>query len=220
MPRNKPLLRPFLPGLSAGGQDVSLFPHARFDPLPLQTRGPRRHRRAVPAKTVLPDWFRKLPAVDKQHASATNNGLTIKRCMPFLDALTTGWILPLAATVRLEIKDDGRTVDAGWEFDRPMVSNHGAASGRRAIRRSRDRPASSTITGRSARRRAGAASSCRRSTAPDSPSNASPGSSTPTPTHAHIHFPFFADRARWPLHDREGHAAGAGHPRSAGTAPC
>jgi hypothetical protein len=80
----------------------------------------------VPAKTVLPDWFRKLRAVDKQHASATNNGLTVKRCMPFLDAMTTGWILPLAATVRLEIKNEGCTVDAGWEFDRTMVSNHGS----------------------------------------------------------------------------------------------
>ncbi|RWO09247.1 MAG: hypothetical protein EOS07_14185 [Mesorhizobium sp.] len=79
----------------------------------------------VAAKTVLPDWFRKLPAVDAQQASATNNGLTVKRCMPFLDAMTTGWILPLAATVRLGIKDGGSAVDAGWEFDRVMVSNHG-----------------------------------------------------------------------------------------------
>jgi Family of unknown function (DUF6065) len=78
----------------------------------------------VPAKSVLPDWFRKLPAVDKTHVTATDNGLTVKRCMPFLDALTAGWILPLAATVRLEIRDGGRTVDAGWEFDRVMVSNH------------------------------------------------------------------------------------------------
>ncbi|RWN56461.1 DUF6065 family protein [Mesorhizobium sp.] len=80
----------------------------------------------VAAKTVLPDWFRKLPPVDAQQASATNNGLTVKRCMPFLDAMTTGWILPLAATVRLEVKDVGSAVDAGWEFDRVMVSNHGA----------------------------------------------------------------------------------------------
>ena len=80
----------------------------------------------IPAKTVLPDWFRKLPAVDQHHQSTTNNGLTVKRCMPFLDAMTTGWILPLAATVRLEIKDAGRSVEAGWEFDRVMVSNHGA----------------------------------------------------------------------------------------------
>ncbi|WP_333673620.1 DUF6065 family protein [Elioraea tepidiphila] len=78
----------------------------------------------VPAKSLLPDWFRKLPAIDRAHLSATNNGLTAKRCMPFFDALATGWILPLAATVRLEIADGGRTVHAGWEFDRTMVSNH------------------------------------------------------------------------------------------------
>jgi hypothetical protein len=80
----------------------------------------------VPAKSVLPEWFRKLPAIDQEHLSTTNNGLTVKRCMPFLDAMTTGWILPLAATVRLDIKDGGRSVDAGWEFDRIMVSNHGS----------------------------------------------------------------------------------------------
>ncbi len=80
----------------------------------------------VAAKSALPDWFRKLPAVDGEVASATNNGLTIKRCMPFLDAMTTGYILPLAATVRLAVSDGGRKVDAGWEFDKTMVSNHGS----------------------------------------------------------------------------------------------
>jgi len=80
----------------------------------------------VPAKDVMPDWFKRLPAVDKAHLSPTNHGLTVKRCMPFLDALAAGWILPLAATVRLEIRDEGRNVNAGWDFDRVMVSNHNA----------------------------------------------------------------------------------------------
>jgi hypothetical protein len=79
----------------------------------------------VPAKTALPSWFHRLPGTDAPLVSATNNGLTVKRCMPFLDALSIGWLIPLAATVRLEIKDGGRTVTAGWEFDREMVSNHG-----------------------------------------------------------------------------------------------
>lgn len=79
----------------------------------------------VPAKAALPDWFRQIPAIDKAELSATNNGLTIKRCMPFLDAMTTGWVLPLAAEVRLDVRDDGRTVEAGWEFDKVMVSSHG-----------------------------------------------------------------------------------------------
>jgi len=78
----------------------------------------------VAAKAAIPNWFKKLPAVDPNHVTAVNNGLTAKRCMPFLDALTTGWILPLAATVRLEISDGGTTVEAGWEVDRTMVSNH------------------------------------------------------------------------------------------------
>jgi len=80
--------------------------------------------RPVPAKSELPDWFRRLPPVDKAQQSATDTGLTIKRCMPFLDAMTTGWIIPLAATVRLEVKDGGKTVTAGWEYDKQMVSNH------------------------------------------------------------------------------------------------
>jgi hypothetical protein len=77
-----------------------------------------------PAKALLPDWFRRLPAVDPAQLSVDDNGLTAKRCMPFFDALATGWILPLAATVRLQITDGGQTVHAGWEFDRTMVSNH------------------------------------------------------------------------------------------------
>ena len=77
-----------------------------------------------PAKAALPDWFRKIPAVDMDHVGARDNALTIKRCMPFLDALATGWILPLAAEIRLEIKNGGKDVESGWEFDRVMVSNH------------------------------------------------------------------------------------------------
>lgn len=80
----------------------------------------------IPAKQFLPDWFRKIPPVHKQHVTVNDNGLTIKRCMPFLDAMTAGWLLPLAATVRLEIKDGGQTVTAGWDFDKVMVSNHNA----------------------------------------------------------------------------------------------
>jgi hypothetical protein len=80
----------------------------------------------VPAKSVLPAWFRQLPGIAKSHLSATNNGLTVKRCLPFVDAMSAGWIIPLAAAVRLEISDGGQTVTAGWEFDREMVSNHAA----------------------------------------------------------------------------------------------
>jgi hypothetical protein len=82
--------------------------------------------RPIPAKGYLPEWFRKLPAVDPGKVSKTDTGLTVKRCMPFLDAMSEGWIIPLAATVRLEIAEGGARVEAGWDFDRTMVSDHGA----------------------------------------------------------------------------------------------
>jgi hypothetical protein len=43
----------------------------------------------VPARTVQPAWFKKLPGVDREQLTATNNGLTVKRCVPFLDALSS-----------------------------------------------------------------------------------------------------------------------------------
>ncbi len=78
----------------------------------------------VPAREVMPEWFKRLPPVDKSRVSTSDNALTVKRCMPFLDALMAGWILPLPATVRVEIKDNGSSVDCGWDFDRTLVSNH------------------------------------------------------------------------------------------------
>ncbi|OHV82664.1 DUF6065 family protein [Rhizobium sp. LCM 4573] len=78
----------------------------------------------VQAKTALPAWFRKLPPVSEDHVSPNDSGLTVKRCMPFLDAMAAGWVIGLAATVRMEIADNGSTVRCGWDFDRTMVSNH------------------------------------------------------------------------------------------------
>jgi hypothetical protein len=80
----------------------------------------------IPARQALPDWFKRLPPIDKAALSVTNNALTVKRCMPFFDAMATGWIMTLAADIRLEIADQGQTVRAGWEFDRVLVSNHTA----------------------------------------------------------------------------------------------
>jgi hypothetical protein len=70
----------------------------------------------VPAREVMPDWFKRLPAVDKSRVSTSDNGLTVKRCMPFLDALMAGWILPLPATVRIEIANNGADVNCGFVF--------------------------------------------------------------------------------------------------------
>lgn len=81
----------------------------------------------VAAKAALPEWFQRLDPVNRDALSPNNTALTIKRCMPFLDAMTFGWILPLAATVRMEIADGGSRIDCGWDFDKVMVSPHATA---------------------------------------------------------------------------------------------
>jgi Family of unknown function (DUF6065) len=77
-----------------------------------------------PAKGFIPGWFKKLPPVDPREVGVKASAQTVKRCMPFLDAMGTGWIIPLAATVRIEVKDGGASIEYGWDFDRTMVSNH------------------------------------------------------------------------------------------------
>lgn len=135
--------------LSLGGRPRLTRPASTLNLLPLRTRGEEGIRMLFsrkkvppvvfacapedvgviaeprPAKSALPGWFREIPAIDTAAVSARDGGITVKRCMPFLDALATGWVLPLAATVRLEIKEGGKTVESGWEFDRTMVSHHG-----------------------------------------------------------------------------------------------
>jgi len=57
--------------------------------------------RPIPAVTGLPDWFKALP----QHSfsSISNKELmTVKKCPPFIDAMTYGYLMPLAADIRVE----------------------------------------------------------------------------------------------------------------------
>jgi hypothetical protein len=74
-----------------------------------------------PAKKNIPDWFKALPM------KLGNKGLgtsTIKRCSPFLDALSVGYIIPLAADVEFVSNEDCSGVDYKWKFHKAMVENH------------------------------------------------------------------------------------------------
>src|SRR6185312_8553813 len=54
----------------------------------------------IPAVEGLPDWFKALPqkAFNPLTQEATQ---TVKRCPPFIDAMTYGFLIPLAADVRI-----------------------------------------------------------------------------------------------------------------------
>jgi hypothetical protein len=44
----------------------------------------------IPASKAVPEWFRKMPGVK-------DGQMSIKKCIPFLDSLTSGYIIPLAS---------------------------------------------------------------------------------------------------------------------------
>lgn len=73
------------------------------------------------AKKDIPDWFKALPP---KLGNQGFNTSTIKRCMPFLDALCVGYIIPLAADVHFQTNEDASGVNFEWKFHKSMVETH------------------------------------------------------------------------------------------------
>ena len=67
-----------------------------------------------PASTFIPDWYKKTPPVAEKI-------LTAKRCVPIIDALSAGYIIPLAADVHWDSsKENPYWSDAKTD----LVSSH------------------------------------------------------------------------------------------------
>lgn len=73
-----------------------------------------------PARKLMPEWFKNLPPKINNEQKLENS--TIKRCMPFLDALNIGWIIPLAADVEFSKGPDGIITKS--HFARSMIQTH------------------------------------------------------------------------------------------------
>jgi hypothetical protein len=71
--------------------------------------------RPVPAKDGLPDWLRSMPA-EVLVAELGGEVRTLKHCPPFLDAMRTGFLMPLVADIRVA---DG---SFGWDWDPPATA--------------------------------------------------------------------------------------------------
>lgn len=76
-----------------------------------------------PAKQFIPDWYKRLESYHKEENKITPTP-TLKRCPPFLDAMSAGWIIPLVADVHLNVIDDGAGVSWESDFIYPIIENH------------------------------------------------------------------------------------------------
>jgi hypothetical protein len=68
--------------------------------------------RPIPALLGLPDWFKALPP-EAFNATMGEETQTVKKCPPFIDAMTYGFLIPLA--VDLKVHDGELT----WDFAMP-----------------------------------------------------------------------------------------------------
>jgi hypothetical protein len=66
----------------------------------------------IPAVLGLPDWFKAMPQ-KSFNPTARKETDTVKKCPPFIDAMTYGFLIPLA--VDLKVQDGEFT----WNFDVP-----------------------------------------------------------------------------------------------------
>ena len=72
------------------------------------------------SKKYIPDWFKNLPnAIENLNGSGMQ--ATAKKCMPFLDSLTSGYTQELACDLIIKPSEDGEHVNYNWAGDfRPM----------------------------------------------------------------------------------------------------
>jgi hypothetical protein len=68
--------------------------------------------RPIPAVLGLPDWFKALPVTAFNPATGGETQ-TVKKCPPFIDAMTHGFLMPLAA----DLKVSGGELT--WDFELP-----------------------------------------------------------------------------------------------------
>jgi len=77
----------------------------------------------IPANKVLPDWYRDLEG--KLDGDIGLRESSVKRCMPFLDALSLGWIIPLPGEVEIHYDEETKQYDYEDDFEEPLLGSHG-----------------------------------------------------------------------------------------------
>jgi len=62
----------------------------------------------VPSKKVVPPWFKNIPP--KVEDPKMGKISSVKRCMPFLDAMTAGYTMLMHMDVRIQLREDGKVI--------------------------------------------------------------------------------------------------------------
>lgn len=78
----------------------------------------------TPANKAMPDWYKSLSQyTDGGNERNELGAATVKRCAPFMEAMTLGWIIPLVGKAEITAKDG--SVESSWDFPESLLSPHG-----------------------------------------------------------------------------------------------
>lgn len=92
--------------------------------------------RPKPSKNFIPDWFRNMGMFEKSPENPDGTKLmirnmsankTAKQCMPMLDAMLTGYTIPLWSDVQVT-QDDESNPYITWRVSQPLFELHGRSS--------------------------------------------------------------------------------------------
>jgi len=88
---------------------------------------PSIYKPPAPAKSFIPSWYRSAhPTIDKQEFKILPGGKrngTYKKCVPFMDAITSGYVVTLPADVLVTRQDDGTKLFQ-WIVEGSIVALH------------------------------------------------------------------------------------------------
>jgi hypothetical protein len=66
----------------------------------------------VPSTKLMPEWLSQLSLNTEDEYGEDITTKTARACMPFFEATTRGWMLPLPSDVKFRITDEGLDVSA------------------------------------------------------------------------------------------------------------
>ena len=73
----------------------------------------------VPSKSLLPDWYKKISPLSE--ASNTFPVTTVKRCMPFLDSLTSGYMLTTNQDIQIINTENGYKINYNLDWSQNIA---------------------------------------------------------------------------------------------------
>jgi hypothetical protein len=81
-----------------------------------------------PASKCIPDWFKRvMPDIPESHDNLGRPGQSIKKCMPVLDAMSVGFIIPLQADVGVRTSETCAIIEAKNGPDVKSIEFHNIA---------------------------------------------------------------------------------------------